>query len=118
MNGRPYHHCQPKNNCNRPRDKSKRCPSTAGTVARALTSETYPSGKVVVTEYDAAGRLAGVKDAAKPYHYAVAAATDAANRIQYAAHGAVAKMELGSGLWEQTSYNSRLQPTQVWLACE
>ena len=80
-------------------------------LASAMTSETYPSGKVVQTEYDAAGRVAGVKSGA--LYYAGATATDAANRIQYAAHGAVSIMKLGNGKWEHANFNSRLQPLQI-----
>jgi YD repeat-containing protein len=53
-------------------------------LASEMTSETYPSGRVVQTEYDTAGRLAGVKNQATQLYYAGAIATDATNRIQYA----------------------------------
>ncbi len=33
----------------------------------------------------------------------------------YAAHGAVASMQLGNNLWEHTTFNSRLQPVQIGL---
>ncbi|HEV2864838.1 MAG TPA: RHS repeat-associated core domain-containing protein [Pyrinomonadaceae bacterium] len=79
-----------------------------------LTSETYPSGRVVRTEYDGAGRVAGVRNQAGSY-YAGAAPTDAQNRIAYTASGAVSAMRLGNGLWERTQYNSRLQITQLGL---
>jgi hypothetical protein len=42
-------------------------------------------------------------------------ATDATNRIQYTAHGAIKAMKLGNGLWEHTSFNGRLQPIQIGL---
>ena len=51
--------------------------------ARMVTSETYPSNKIVNTKYDAAVRIAGIKDPAKTGYYAGATATDAVNRIQY-----------------------------------
>ena len=79
-----------------------------------LTAQTYPSGRIVTTEYDAAGRIAGVKNQTGSY-YAGAAATDATNRFQYAAHGALAALRLGNGLWEHTNFNSRLQPTEIGL---
>jgi YD repeat-containing protein len=79
-----------------------------------LTSQQYPSGKTVKTEYDSAGRVAGVKNVAGLY-YAGAGAADAANRIGYIAGGAASTVRLGSGLWEHTSFNSRLQPTQIGL---
>ena len=84
-------------------------------LAGHLKSQVYPSGRVVMTEYDAAGRIAGVKNAMSGSYYAGAVGTDAANRIQYSAHGAVSAMKLGNGLWEHTNYNSRLQPTQIGL---
>jgi RHS repeat-associated protein len=87
-------------------------------LAGEMTSEKYPSGKVVASEYDAAGRLAGVKNQATGTYWAGAAAGNAANRIQYTAHGAVSAMKLGNSgtsLWEKTTYNNRLQPTQIQL---
>jgi hypothetical protein len=35
--------------------------------------------------------------------------------MQYAATGAVTAMKLGNGLFEKTSFNGRLQPTQIAL---
>jgi RHS repeat-associated protein len=84
-------------------------------LAGNLTSETYPSGRVVETRYDEAGRLAGVKNQATGLYYAGAAPTDVTNRIRYAAHGAMAKMRLGNGLWEHATFNSRLQPVEIGL---
>ncbi|MFY9571566.1 MAG: RHS repeat-associated core domain-containing protein, partial [Blastocatellia bacterium] len=82
-------------------------------LAGGMTSETYPSGKVIQTEYDDAGRIAGVKKGTA--YYAGAAATEAMNRIQYAAHGAISAMKLGNGKWEHTLFNNRLQPTEIGL---
>ena len=84
-------------------------------LAGLMVDETYPSTKVIHTEYDDAGRVAGVKNAANPTYYAGALASDSDNRIQYAEHGAVSAMKLGNNLWERTSFNSRLQPTQIQL---
>ncbi len=84
-------------------------------LAGNMKSQTYPSGRVVVTEFDSAGRIAGVKNQASGLFYAGATATDGTNRIQYSAHGAVSQMRLGSGLWEHTNFNSRLRPTQIGL---
>lgn len=91
-------------------------PSYAYNRAGNLKSQTYPSGRVVETEYDAAGRIAGVRNGAAGPFYA-GGAGDADNRIAYAAHGAVSAMRLANndGLWEHTSYNSRLQPTHIGL---
>ena len=80
-----------------------------------LISMTYPSGRVLNTEYDPAGRMAGVRDQSSGTYYAGAAATDATNRIQYSAHGAVSVMKLGNGLWEHTNFNTRLQPSEIGL---
>jgi YD repeat-containing protein len=68
----------------------------------------------VATEYDLAGRVAGVKKEGGDY-YVGATATDATNRIQYAAHGAVKAMKLGNALWEHSHFNARLQPIQIGL---
>ena len=83
-------------------------------LANEMTTETYPSGRQVITEYDTAGRAAGVRAAA--VYYAGATAIDATNRIQYASHGAVSVMKLGNGKWEHATYDpKRLQPTQIGL---
>jgi RHS repeat-associated protein len=82
-------------------------------LAGGVTSTTYPSEKIVVTQYDPAGRVAGVSNATGSFYYAGALGTDAANRIQYAAHGAIQQMKLGNPLWEDTRFNSRLQP--LWM---
>jgi RHS repeat-associated protein len=72
----------------------------------AMTSETYPSGKIVNMQYDAAGRVITVsKQGGGNY----------ASAIAYAPHGAVASMTLGNGLLEQTTFNNRLQPTLIQL---
>src|SRR5262249_43901174 len=84
-------------------------------LAGETTSQTYPSGRVIVTEYDTAGRVAGVKNQSTVFYYAGAAASDTANRIQYAPHGAISAMKLGNGKWEHTTFNSRLQPTEIGL---
>jgi RHS repeat-associated protein len=80
----------------------------------ALTSQTYPSGRVVATDYDNAGRISGVKNSATNQYYAGDASTGD-NRIQYAAHGAISDLRLGNGLWEHSLYNNRLQPYEIGL---
>lgn len=82
-------------------------------LASEMIAETYPSGRQVITEYDSAGRAAGIS--ARGYYYVGASPSDATNRIQYASHGAVSVMALGNGKWEHTNYNNRLQPTQIGL---
>ena len=84
-------------------------------LAGNLTSLTYPSGRVIETRYDSAGRVVGVKDQQSGIYYAGAVESDATNRMQYAANGAVQVMKLGNGLWEHTDFNSRLQTTQIGL---
>ena len=81
-----------------------------------LISQTYPSGKVVETLYDGAGRVAGVrkKKADRTYDY-YAGGVGVANAIGYAAHGGIERMRLGNALWEERRYNRRLQPTQIGL---
>lgn len=84
-------------------------------LAGALTWQQYPSGKTVSTEYDHAGRIAGVKSEQTGNYYAGGASADANNRIRYTAHGAPSGMRLGNGLWEHTGFNSRLQLAQIRL---
>ena len=69
----------------------------------------------MLMDIDSAGRIAGVQNQATGIFYAGAAATDATNRIQYSAHGAISQMKLGNGLWEHTNFNARLQATQIGL---
>jgi hypothetical protein len=80
-----------------------------------MTSQRYPSGRIINTEFDSTGRVSGVKDAATNNYYVGGMPTDSANRIQYNSQGAVSAMKLGNGLWERTTYNSRLQPTYIKL---
>jgi RHS repeat-associated protein len=80
-------------------------------LAGNITSQTYPSGRVVTTAYDSAGRIGGVSGqqpgqaAPKPY----------ASNLSYTAHGAVREMQLGNNLWEHTFFNNRLQPQMIGL---
>ena len=77
-----------------------------------LTSQTYPSGKVVETVYDEVGRVAGVK---RGGHWYAGAAAGATGAVGYEPHGGIRELRLGNGLWEQRRYNARLQPTQIGL---
>jgi hypothetical protein len=75
-------------------------------LAGEMTSETYPSRtRVVNTQYDAAGRIAQLQ----------AGTTTYASAFQYAAHGAVSQVTLGNTLVEKTTFNNRLQPTEIML---
>jgi RHS repeat-associated protein len=85
-------------------------------LAGNLTSETYPSGRVVETQYDAGGRLAGVKNHGGAYYAGGdPGVANNPNLIAYAAHGGVTALRLGNGLWEHTLYNERLQPYEIGL---
>jgi RHS repeat-associated protein len=83
-------------------------------LAGNLKTQKYPSGRIVQMEYDNANRLAGVRNQGGSF-YAGGLATDAPNRIQYHAHGAISQVKLGNGLWEHMNFNLRLQPTQIGL---
>jgi RHS repeat-associated protein len=74
-----------------------------------LLEETYPSGRVVKNTFDAIdGSLSQVqsKRSAETYR-------NFANGFIYNPSGSVTAMRLGNGLWENTVFNSRLQPTQI-----
>jgi hypothetical protein len=77
----------------------------------ALIEQQYPSGRKVRNELDASGDLALVESKKNPGH----AYWTFANRFSYNATGAVTSMQLGNGRWESTTFNSRLQPTQIAL---
>jgi YD repeat-containing protein len=79
-------------------------------LAGELSSQTYPSGRVVTTGYDSAGRVSGVTgqkagEGNKSY----------AAGFSYTAAGAVSAMQMGNGLVEQAGFNARLQPVQIKL---
>jgi hypothetical protein len=76
----------------------------------ALIEETYPSGRVVRNTLDQDGDLQQVQsrkanDTFRNY----------ANSFNYTAAGAVSSLRLGNGKWENTQFNSRLQPIQIGL---
>lgn len=77
----------------------------------ALIEETYPSGRVVKNTLDAAdGTLSQVQSKRSSETY-----RNFANGFLYSPAGAVTSMRLGNGLWETTTFNSRMQPTQIGL---
>ena len=76
-----------------------------------LTSQRYPSDRVVDYVYDGAGRIAGAKTGADGWY----AGGRGDNAVKYEPHGGVKQLLLGNGLWEQRRYNARLQPTQIGL---
>lgn len=76
-----------------------------------LLEQTYPSGRVVKNTYDAGdGSLSQVqsKRSAETYR-------NFANGFITNPAGAVTAMRLGNGRWENTTFNSRLQPTMIGL---
>jgi len=76
----------------------------------ALIEETYPSGRVVKNVLDNDGNLSQVQS-----KKANGTFQNYANSFSYTAAGAVSSMRLGNGKWESTTFNSRLQPTQIAL---
>ncbi len=92
------------------------------TLAGAIDTEYYPSGRMVKNVLDASGDLSQVKSArCGSTHGVSASCTDQqgfwsyAKNFTYNAAGAVTSMQLGNGRWESTVFNSRLQPTQIAL---
>ena len=77
----------------------------------SLIEETYPSTRKVKHILDDDGDLSIVKSKkntnAAFYNYA--------SNFTYDSTGAVKKMQLGNGLWENYSYNNRQQVTQIGL---
>ena len=76
----------------------------------SLVSETYPSGRTVSYNTDQDGDLESVwgqkpNNSAKLY----------LNQIKYNSAGAIEKMRLGNGRWENAVYNTRGQITQIGL---
>ena len=73
-------------------------------LAGQLTSEKYPSGRVVTNSYDANGRLSSIADATRTY----------LNGLQYQGlGGSLSSMTLGNGIAESMQYNDRGQMTQM-----
>ena len=74
--------------------------------AGQLTSETYPSGRVVTANYMAGGGgLTSVADADRTY----------ASAINYTPHGAMSTETLGNGAVQTMAFNDRLQLSQINL---
>ncbi len=70
-----------------------------------LIRQTYPSGRVVDTSYDTAGRISTVSSGSTVY----------VSSLSYYPHGGVKDLKLGNNLWEHTVFNERIQPTQIRL---
>lgn len=78
-----------------------------------MTSQKYPSGRVVTMSYDDLGRvnsLSGQRAGEAPETYI--------SLPEYTANAVTAALRLGNGLWERTSFNRRLQPTEIRLGTE
>lgn len=77
----------------------------------AITSETYPSGRVMTQNLDQDGILESLwgqkanQSSAKLY----------LNQISYNSAGNIEKMRLGNGRWETAAYNHRQQIVQIGL---
>jgi RHS repeat-associated protein len=76
----------------------------------ALIEETYPSGRVVKNTLDVDGDLAQVQS-----RKSNGTLQNYANAFTYTSAGAVSSMRLGNGKFENTQFNSRLQPIQIGL---
>lgn len=76
-----------------------------------LIQQTYPSGRVVETDLDASGDIASVTSKKN----SAAIFGTFANNFSYTAAGAISSMRLGNGKWENTKYNTRLQPIEMGL---
>jgi RHS repeat-associated protein len=76
-------------------------------LAGNLTSQQYPSGRIVTNSYDVAGRINSVSSPTRSTPYA--------GTFSYAPQGAIKEMQLGNGLWEHAKFNRRLQPTEINL---
>ena len=77
----------------------------------ALNEQTYPSGRVVKNELDVSGDLSSVTSKEN----SSAIFKTYVNDFNYNAAGAVTSLRLGNGRFESTTFNSRLQPTQIGL---
>ncbi len=77
----------------------------------ALIEETYPSGRVVKNTLDIDGDLALVQSSKSN----VQGLKMYANAFTYTSAGAVSSLRLGNGKFENTTFNSRLQPIQIGL---
>jgi RHS repeat-associated protein len=74
--------------------------------AGRVTSETYPSGRVVTNTFDQVGRITNIQSGSEPAYQ---------SNFIYAAFGGVMSVTWGNGLVEATQYNGRLQPTNIQL---
>ena len=76
----------------------------------ALVEEIYPSGRVVKNTLDVDGDLQQVQS-----RKLNGAFQNYANAFTYTSTGAISSLRLGNGKFENTIFNSRLQPIQIGL---
>ena len=75
-------------------------------LAGQLTSEKYPSGKVVSVNYDATGRLSSVSDTQRTY----------LSGVSFNSQTLPSQMNLGNGTSQTFGFNDRLQMTNQTLS--
>jgi RHS repeat-associated protein len=75
-----------------------------------MSSTTFPSGRVLTYGFDGAGRVDAVSGVlnSNTTNY-----INTSTPISYAPQGAIASMTFGNGLTESTTFNGKLQPTQI-----
>lgn len=96
----------------RTHDQTYQMPSYTYNFAGALTSQIYPSGRVVQNSFDDAGSLSTVTGQAPSQP-----AKTYASNFDYSLTdtGATSRLQLGNGRWERVIYNKRLQPILIGL---
>jgi hypothetical protein len=89
-------------------------PGYAYNLADGLTSEAYPSGRVVNTSFDGANRTSLLKSTLGTTHtYLTMPGSGATPPYGYAAQGEFGSLPLGNGLTRTFTFNSRLQTTGI-----
>lgn len=79
-------------------------------LAGMLTEETYPSGRKVKNTFETDGDLAQIETQKIGGNWEARA-----QNFVYSPAGAIARLQIGNGLWETAQFNSRLQVTQLGL---
>ena len=83
-------------------------------LAGAMTSETYPSGRVITTGDDAANRAACLQGALGSDTTNYVGGPSSSNWIQYTPHGVPWNFTRKNGLTYTADYNARLQRVQAY----
>jgi len=89
-------------------------------LAGEVEQETYPSGRIVTTCPDSAGRISSVvgkanSSATTSTIYAQGPSGTSPANIQYAPHGAISQLQMGNGLFETTNFTPHLQVGSIAL---